>query len=180
MTVTTIAGPAAAGAEETYVAPTAWGPALIAVRGADVVGVDPPTRATSVRGGAAIFTAPAEVRELGERIAAWIDGVPVELASDAQVDRWLTAAGVGGARRKLQATLARVTWGVTITYGELAELAGYPRAARAAGSACARNPLGLVIPCHRVVPASGGIGSFGFHGSDYKRRLLALEGVDVG
>ena len=75
--------------------------------------------------------------------------------------------------RKVLAALARVPYGRTVTYGQLAARAGRPRAARAVGSCVARNPVPLVIPCHRVV-ASGGLGGFG-GGLDMKRRLLALE-----
>jgi len=72
--------------------------------------------------------------------------------------------------------LRAVPRGEVVTYGELAALAGRPGAARAAGTFCARNRLGVLVPCHRVV-AAGGIGSFGDLGVDYKRRMLALEGV---
>ncbi|HEY6068125.1 MAG TPA: methylated-DNA--[protein]-cysteine S-methyltransferase [Gaiellaceae bacterium] len=72
--------------------------------------------------------------------------------------------------------LRRVSWGEVVSYGELAALAGYPRAQRAVGTFCARNRFGLVVPCHRVVGADG-IGSYGSLGPLYKRRLLALEGV---
>jgi methylated-DNA-[protein]-cysteine S-methyltransferase len=65
--------------------------------------------------------------------------------------------------------------GEVVTYGELAALAGAPGAARAAGSFCARNRLGLFVPCHRVVAANG-LGGYGSFGAAYKRRLLALEG----
>jgi methylated-DNA-[protein]-cysteine S-methyltransferase len=71
--------------------------------------------------------------------------------------------------------LRSVPRGETVTYGELAALAGSPGAARAAGSFCARNRLGLFVPCHRVVSA-GGLGSYGSHGLSYKKRLLELEG----
>ena len=71
--------------------------------------------------------------------------------------------------------LRTVPRGETVTYGELAALAGSPGAARAAGSFCARNRLGLFVPCHRVVGA-GGLGSYGSHGVAYKKRLLELEG----
>ena len=64
--------------------------------------------------------------------------------------------------------------GEVVTYGELAALAGAPGAARAAGSFCARNRLGLFVPCHRVVAAAD-LGSYGSSGVEYKRRLLALE-----
>jgi methylated-DNA-[protein]-cysteine S-methyltransferase len=72
--------------------------------------------------------------------------------------------------------LRAVPRGETVTYGELAALAGSPGAARAAGSFCARNRLGLFVPCHRVVSA-GGLGSYGSHGLAYKKRLLELEGA---
>lgn len=72
--------------------------------------------------------------------------------------------------------LRAVPRGEVVTYGELAALAGAPRAARAAGSFCARNRLGLFVPCHRVVAANG-IGSYGSLGVEHKRRLLRLEGV---
>lgn len=71
--------------------------------------------------------------------------------------------------------LRTVPRGEVVTYGELAALAGAPGAARAAGSFCARNRLGLFVPCHRVV-AAGGLGSYGSYGVEYKRRLLELEG----
>ena len=66
--------------------------------------------------------------------------------------------------------------GEVVTYGELAALAGFPGAARAAGSFCARNRFALIVPCHRVVGAAG-IGGYGTTGTGVKRRLLALEGV---
>ncbi|HZT16658.1 MAG TPA: methylated-DNA--[protein]-cysteine S-methyltransferase [Gaiellaceae bacterium] len=72
--------------------------------------------------------------------------------------------------------LRAVPRGEVVTYGELAALAGRPGAARAAGTFCARNRLGVFVPCHRVV-AAGGIGTFGDLGVAYKRRMLALEGV---
>jgi methylated-DNA-[protein]-cysteine S-methyltransferase len=63
-----------------------------------------------------------------------------------------------------------------VTYGALAARVGHPGAARAVGSACATNPVPIVVPCHRVVPGSGGVGSYG-GGPERKRRLLAHEGV---
>jgi methylated-DNA-[protein]-cysteine S-methyltransferase len=71
--------------------------------------------------------------------------------------------------------LRTIPRGEVVTYGELAALAGAPRAARAAGSFCARSHLSIFVPCHRVVGADG-LGSYGSYGIDYKRRLLALEG----
>jgi methylated-DNA-[protein]-cysteine S-methyltransferase len=61
-----------------------------------------------------------------------------------------------------------------VSYGTLAELAGAPRAARAVGTACATNLLGLIVPCHRVVRADGSLGQYGY-GAVVKRRLLDHE-----
>jgi methylated-DNA-[protein]-cysteine S-methyltransferase len=72
----------------------------------------------------------------------------------------------------------RISYGQTLTYAELAGRAGSPRAARAVGQAMARNPLALVVPCHRVVSTGGGLGGYG-GGLDLKRHLLKLEGADV-
>ncbi|HEU5212920.1 MAG TPA: methylated-DNA--[protein]-cysteine S-methyltransferase [Gaiellaceae bacterium] len=78
--------------------------------------------------------------------------------------------------RALGAALVAVPRGEVVTYGELAALAGRPGAARAAGTFCAHNRLPVFVPCHRVVSA-GGLGGYGSLGLDYKRRMLALEGV---
>jgi methylated-DNA-[protein]-cysteine S-methyltransferase len=74
--------------------------------------------------------------------------------------------------------LRAVPRGEVVTYGELAALAGRPRAARAAGTFCARCDLSPFVPTHRVVSASG-LGPYGDLGPAYKRRLLALEGVSL-
>ncbi len=92
-----------------------------------------------------------------------LDGVPVDLEHDTP---FLT---------RCAEELRAIPPGEVVTYGELAALAGAPRAARAAGSFCARNRLSLFVPCHRVVAAAD-LGSYGSAGVEYKRRLLALEG----
>ena len=74
--------------------------------------------------------------------------------------------------------LRHVPYGEVVSYGDLARIAGHPRAQRAAGTFCARNRFGIVVPCHRVVGADG-LGSYGSLGTEYKRRLLALEGVTL-
>jgi len=78
-------------------------------------------------------------------------------------------------RLAVSRALRRVPYGRTVTYGELARRAGRPGAARAVGQAMARNPVPILVPCHRVVAAAG-LGGFG-GGAALKRRLLALEGV---
>ena len=83
----------------------------------------------------------------------------------------------GDASRRILETLAgSVPHGTTVGYGELATRAGHPGAARAVGQAMARNPIPLVIPCHRVIGSAGVIGGFGW-GVDTKRWLLRHEGV---
>jgi methylated-DNA-[protein]-cysteine S-methyltransferase len=82
-------------------------------------------------------------------------------------------------RRKVLQRLRKVRSGSVVTYGGLAEKAGSPRAARAAGTACATNPIPLIVPCHRVVPSSGGVGSYGLGGPSIKKLLLDLEGAKL-
>jgi methylated-DNA-[protein]-cysteine S-methyltransferase len=73
------------------------------------------------------------------------------------------------------AELARVEYGTTTTYGELAAVSGNPRAARAVGTVMNRNPIPIVLPCHRVVGANGKLVGYA-GGLDRKEQLLRLEG----
>jgi methylated-DNA-[protein]-cysteine S-methyltransferase len=89
--------------------------------------------------------------------------------------------------RAVLAAVREVGWGETASYGEIARRVGAPRAARAVGGALGRNPVALVIPCHRVIAGDGTLGGYGGDGwrdraeaLDRKRALLALEGVTVG
>jgi len=91
------------------------------------------------------------------------------------LDRVPVAAGEGF-RGQVRAALRSIGPGETITYGDLAALAGNSRAARAAGSACASNPVAPFVPCHRVLPASGSIGQYGF-GPGMKESMLRHEGA---
>jgi len=106
---------------------------------------------------------------LARRLAAFFAGEPDDFL-DVELD--LDEGFHADCARALRA----VPRGSVVTYGELAALAGRPGAARAAGTFCARNRFGVIVPCHRVV-ASDGVGSFGNLGVDYKRRMLALEDV---
>src|ERR1700732_1558822 len=83
---------------------------------------------------------------------------------------------------RVYAAARRVGWGQTTTYGTLAkELGAAPEAARDVGQAMAKNPVPLIIPCHRVLAAGGKVGGFSAPGgSGAKIRLLELEGVHVG
>jgi methylated-DNA-[protein]-cysteine S-methyltransferase len=113
-------------------------------------------------------------REIAGQLDDWFSGrrhtfdVPVDLGD------------IDGFRRTVLETLTkRVAWGETVSYGELAELAGRPRAARAVGSAMRNNPVPFVIPCHRVIAAGNKIGGYGGgrNAIELKRKLLAREGV---
>ena len=92
---------------------------------------------------------------------------------DLPVDLSLVAAPF---RRAVLETLHdEIARGQVETYGGLASRAGNPRAYRAAATACARNPIPILVPCHRVLPGSGGLGNYG-GGPERKRALLELEG----
>ncbi len=83
---------------------------------------------------------------------------------------------VSGFQRKVLEALRSIPPGEVITYGEVARRIGRPRAARAVGSACARNPVPIIVPCHRVVPASGGLGNYsGGEGQGTKAAILERE-----
>jgi methylated-DNA-[protein]-cysteine S-methyltransferase len=84
----------------------------------------------------------------------------------------------GFAQGVLRAT-ARVPFGETTTYRQMAEAAGSPRASRAAGNALGSNPIPIVVPCHRVLHSGGGLGGYA-GGLDRKKTLLTLEGVLSG
>lgn len=123
-------------------------------------------------------------RYLGGRVRpasapAWLSG-----AVDAAVRKHEIFRGpvdltrVGPFEREVLAVLRRIPAGAVKTYGEVAKAVGQPGAARAVGAACARNPLPLLIPCHRVVRSDGGLGGYSLRGGvALKRRLLESEGA---
>lgn len=112
----------------------------------------------------------AAVRRYFEGEAIDFSDVPLDL--DGQEDFF----------RRIYAALRRVGWGRTTTYGTLAkELGAGPEAARDVGQAMARNPVPLIIPCHRVLAAGGKVGGFSAPGgATAKVHMLALEGVHLG
>jgi methylated-DNA-[protein]-cysteine S-methyltransferase len=85
----------------------------------------------------------------------------------------LTFAGTAF-QREVWNALRRIPYGETVTYGELASRLGRPTAARAVGMANGRNPIGIIVPCHRVVGSTGDLTGYG-GGLDRKRHLLAFE-----
>ena len=77
-------------------------------------------------------------------------------------------------QKRVWKAIAAVPYGETISYGELARRCGFPEGARAAGAATGRNPIGIVVPCHRIVGSNGKLTGYA-GGLDKKRALLALE-----
>ncbi len=113
-----------------------------------------------------------DVPVVSRAVRAWLDG-------DGEALAIVPVFQVGGAfMQRVWLALRGVPAGEVATYGELAVVAGNPRAARAVGHACSRNKIGLFVPCHRVVSATG-LGGYGHGGEGIKRRLLEFEGVDV-
>jgi methylated-DNA-[protein]-cysteine S-methyltransferase len=120
-----------------------------------------------------VLRAPGRTDEARRELEAYFEGTRHEF--DLPIDWRLVRGFTLGV---LQAT-ARVPFGAVATYGEMAASAGSPRAARAAGNALHVNPIPIVVPCHRIVPASGGIGKYG-GGEERKEFLLGLEGALPG
>jgi methylated-DNA-[protein]-cysteine S-methyltransferase len=131
-----------------------------AVTGLSFAGDTPPP--AGERDDAALAEPARQVREYfaGERTA---------------FDLSLRLEGTGFDREVWQA-VAAIGYGETATYGELADRIGRPGAARAVGAANGRNPIALIVPCHRVIGAAGALTGYAY-GVDRKRALLELEGV---
>ncbi|MEA2388144.1 MAG: methylated-DNA-[protein]-cysteine S-methyltransferase [Thermoleophilaceae bacterium] len=119
-----------------------------------------------------VLYAPARVDDARRQLDEYFDGRRRRF--DLTTDRVL----IRGFARAVLAETAKIPYGSYLTYGEVAAEAGNPRAHRAAGSALARNPIPIVIPCHRVLRSGGVIGNYG-GGPEMKARLLALEGANV-
>lgn len=120
------------------------------------------------RVGARILAAPARTDPVARQLDEYFSGR--RRAFDVRLDRQLSA----GFRAAVQSLLPGVEYGRTVSYTELAARAGNPKAVRAVGSACATNPLPIVVPCHRVLRADGGLGGY-LGGPGTKRYLLDLE-----
>ncbi|HUL23271.1 MAG TPA: methylated-DNA--[protein]-cysteine S-methyltransferase [Thermodesulfobacteriota bacterium] len=77
-------------------------------------------------------------------------------------------------QKKVWSALARIPYGRTRSYGDIAQAIGHPKAFRAVGNANGRNSIPLILPCHRVIESNGGLGGFG-HGVKVKKQLLDFE-----
>ncbi len=135
----------------------------------------------------------ARVARAGWQVAAADDAPPPALVSDllaaalAQLDEYfagerrefdlpLDLRAATAFDRRVLAAMAAIPYGQTRTYAGLARAIGSPGAARAVGHACGRNPLPLLLPCHRVVRSDGSLAGYGAGGPEVKAALLALEG----
>ncbi|HEU4598272.1 MAG TPA: methylated-DNA--[protein]-cysteine S-methyltransferase [Solirubrobacterales bacterium] len=130
----------------------------------------------------------ALLTELAERVSPRVLEAPAELDEtrreldlyfEGKLDRFdlpLDWTLSDGFRLRVQRAIAAIPYGETRSYTEMARTAGNERAVRAAGTACGRNPLPLVVPCHRVLRTGGGLGGYG-GGVPMKRALLQMEGV---
>lgn len=118
-----------------------------------------------------VASPPAPMRRVGARLRAHLAG-ELDSLSDVPVDLGPAASF----HQKVYAAARRIAPGATLSYGELAKAAGSPGASRAVGQAMAKNPVPLIVPCHRVLAAAGKAGGFsGFGGLVTKERLLSLE-----
>lgn len=144
------------------------------------------------RGGIRMITTADSVDELrplyAKRYGRVLEQAPIPAVLRRQVVAAMTGEGVETPRVDLEETndlehevlrtLSRIPKGEVRTYAWVARQVGRPRAVRAVANVIARNIVPFVVPCHRVVPSSGGVGQYAF-GSPMKRALLEREGVDV-
>jgi methylated-DNA-[protein]-cysteine S-methyltransferase len=128
----------------------------------------------AARLGPRIVASDRELAATRDKLAAYFEGEDESL--DLPVDLSLVRSPFR--REALTVLRDEVGPGHVVTYSGLAAKVGRPRAARAVGSACATNPVPIIVPCHRVVPRAGGVGSYA-GGPDRKRRLLAHEAASA-
>jgi methylated-DNA-[protein]-cysteine S-methyltransferase len=122
-------------------------------------------------------TPPAAIAAVVDQARRYFDGERIDFTPIP-----LDLSGVEPERRAIYDALREVSFGETVTYGELAKRAGAtaPQSAQDVGVAMARNPVPLIIPCHRVLAAGGKLGGFSAPGrTEAKQRMLALEGVYI-
>ena len=119
--------------------------------------------------GARVLRSPGPVDPVRRQLDEYFEGRRTEF--DLELD-----LAVPDFHRRVLGELARVPFGETTTYGTLAKRVDHPSAARAVGTVMNRNPIPIVLPCHRVIGANGSLVGYA-GGLEIKRRLLALEGA---
>ena len=119
-----------------------------------------------------LLSAPRKLDQPRRELDQYFDGARQQF--EVRLD-WQLVRGFG--RRVLEATY-RIPFGSVSTYKQVATEAGSPRASRAAGNALGANPIPIIVPCHRILHATGGLGGY-TGGLDRKRTLLAIEGRET-
>jgi methylated-DNA-[protein]-cysteine S-methyltransferase len=161
---------------------TVIGPCGIAWGDAGISGVQLPEATESAtrsqlsrqHPGAVVATPPVEVQHAIDRLIGLLAGDTDDLR-DIEVD----LAGVPEFNRRVYNVARAISPGRTTTYGEIATELGAPHAAREVGQALGRNPVPLIVPCHRVLAAGGKLGGFSAQGGvTTKLRLLDIEGAE--
>lgn len=110
------------------------------------------------------------LKPLQDKIIAYFEGKPVKFAVSTALNRLPLFT------RKVLAACGKIPSGQTVSYSQLARMIGCPRAGRAVGNALAKNPIPLIIPCHRVIHSNGSIGEYSAPGgTKTKKKLLDLE-----
>jgi methylated-DNA-[protein]-cysteine S-methyltransferase len=123
--------------------------------------------------GAVEGTPPAGVQLVVDRVLALLAGKPIDL-SDVPVD----LSGAPEFHRQVYEIARTIPPGQTMTYGEIAKRLGVPHESREVGQALGRNPIAIIVPCHRVLGADGKMGGFSASGGvATKRRILEIEGA---
>jgi methylated-DNA-[protein]-cysteine S-methyltransferase len=119
---------------------------------------------------------PPRIAALIAELQHYLAGTKVEFAAVA-----LDMPDIAPFQRQVYDAARGVGWGCTASYGDLAREIGAPSEAREVGQALARNPIPIIVPCHRILTSDGKIGGFSAPGGTAtKERLLALEGVRIG
>lgn len=154
---------------------TPVGPLLLAATGQGLVriafereGFDAVLSTLAAKVSPRVLEVPRRLDAVAEELEEYFSGT--RRSFDLPLDHALSS----GFRQTVQRHLPRIAYGRTQSYKEVAELVGNPRAVRAVGTACATNPLPVVVPCHRVLRADGTLGGY-IGGLDAKRALLSLE-----
>jgi methylated-DNA-[protein]-cysteine S-methyltransferase len=119
---------------------------------------------------------PSSIRDVIASLRRYLRGDRIDFSSVS-----IDLTGVSPFHRKVYDAARSVGWGHTASYGELARQAGSPAAARAVGQALSRNPIAIIVPCHRILASGNKVGGFSaFGGTCIKEHLLALEGIHLG
>jgi methylated-DNA-[protein]-cysteine S-methyltransferase len=170
-----------------------WGPIHLAADEDALLGLEVLTTAEAFAGstrrrlGGLVAPPGSSVeRATRRRLEAAADAVAAHLAGERRAFAGVAVElrGISAWDQQVLAGVRRIPWGEATSYGRLARSIGRPGAARAAGAAVGRNPIGLVLPCHRVIAGDGSLGGYGgaWFGEReallaIKRHLLAIEAI---